>query len=440
MKSTRKRPHRLLSILSASTGLCLMCLAGCSNNSIAEIEDLETVSVYSQSDQLANTMEYIKSLERYELEDFRDKVNSGLNRWRTSLEEPSTSWTLPELANTLPDPVKNHTVFTRLDDNVYFANDASFLQQSFWYREIANRVAQSNQIVNQEYMFQVALHQADEEFKAGLEESDNLLADSFELLYPDLERVQVEELATATRLFDWTVRNIHPLPALPWPTPEIIKDEALMTDPDTGAWPPETGTAGPGYVRFPWQVLTYAKGDFLERAHIFIQLCRQLDISAVILAVDADEESSRPYEEWICAVAIGDQLYLFDTRLGLALPGENPGTIATLDQVVANPQLLRDLDLSIDESVDKLDYPITAEMLDRVTALVVAEPESISSRMLDVENSLTGDVRLKLIFDVDAQADQFRDFSDIDDVKLWHTPFSTQMFREIVEQARITAT
>ncbi|MGI9518116.1 MAG: tetratricopeptide repeat protein, partial [Pirellulaceae bacterium] len=110
------------------------------------------------------------------------------------------------------------------------------------------------------------------------------------------------------------------------------------------------------------------------------------------------------------------------------------------DQVVANPQLLRDLDLSIDESVDKLDYPITAEMLDRVTALVVAEPESISSRMLDVENSLTGDVRLKLIFDVDSQADQFRDFSEIDDVKLWHTPFSTQMFREIVEQARITAT
>ncbi len=425
--------------------IVLMCGSlfcnGCSNNSISEIEDLETVTLYTQSDQLANTMEYIKSLERYELADFRDKVNSGLNRWRASLEEDASSgWTLPELATTLPEQIKNHSVFTRLDDDVFFAADADFLQQSYWYRTIANRVANSNQIVNQEYMFQAALRQADKSFKDRLSESGNLLADAFELLYPEMQRDQIEQLAAAAKLFDWTIRNIYIKPALPWPTPEMIEEQALMSDPDTGAWPPATGTPGPGYTRYPWQVLTYAKGDFQERAQIFVKLCQQLDIPATILAVDAEENSSRPYLEWICAVAIGEQLYLFDTRLGLPLPGEKPGTIATLDQVVANPDLLRALDLSIEESVEKMEYPVTADMLKNLTALVVAEPESIASRMLAVENKLTGDVRLNLTRDIDTEAGQLGALPGIDEVKLWHVPYSTQMFREQVDQARITAT
>ena len=56
----------------------------------------------------------------------------------------------------------------------------------------------------------------------------------------------------------------------------------------------------------------------LQRARIFILLARQLHIDAVMLGIET--RSGRP-RAWLPAVLLGDQLYLFDTQLGLPIPG-----------------------------------------------------------------------------------------------------------------------
>lgn len=422
---------------------CLALLGGCSNSSINEIEDLETVSLYSQTDQLAQTMEYIRSLDRYETRNFRDKVNSGLNRWATSSDvDMAPSWKLPELATGLPEVIRNANVFTNLDDTTFFSNDADYLQQIYWMKQIAERVAPSNFVFHQEYLYQMARQMADQEtLDRWKEESEDLLFDGLKLIHDEMvdgqDDSRVLKLAQAIKLFDWTVRHVHLKETRDWPTEDVVRNEAMDINAAPDSFPAAAGAAGPGYVRFPWQALTYAKGDYLERAKVFAGLCNQVEIPVAVLATPVkDAETTRPYQEWLCGVLIGEELYLFDTLLGLPIHGKRPGSIATLSEVKANPELLTDLNLTPEESIEKMDYRVTSDQLDQLMALIVAPPESLSRRMAATEASLTGDIRLNLTMDVDAIAEQFRKATGISNVQLWHAPFSTSLFREQVAFAQ----
>jgi len=423
-------------------------VGGCSNSSINEIEDLETVSLYSNADQLAQTMEYIRSTNRYEMANFRDKVNSGLNRWATSTDvDLASSWKLPELASSLPEPIRGATIFNNLDDVSFFANDADYVQQIFWLKKVADRIAASNYVFHHEYLFQTARNMADEATLARWQENpDDLLTDAMKLLHPELagendaeNSDEVTRLTQAIKLFDWSVRNVHLLEARQWPDSNIIEDEALVLNAKADAFPPSAGAPGPGYIRYPWQILTYAKGDYLERAQIFAGLCNQVDIPVVVLAIPPQpEDKGRPYQEWLCAVLIGDQAYLFDPLLGLPVFGERAGSIATLKEVKENPELLSSLSLTVEESVEKIEYSFSADQLENLTALIVAPPESIARRMTALEDNLTGDSRLDLTIDVDELGQKLGEVAEIKDVQLWHAPFSNALFREQVAVANAT--
>ena len=75
------------------------------------------------------------------------------------------------------------------------------------------------------------------------------------------------------------------------------------------------GIAGPGYQYPPWQTLLFGHGDAWQRARVFLLLCRQQGIQAVLLAFPGRTTPPRP-RAWLPAVLIADQLYLFDVRLG----------------------------------------------------------------------------------------------------------------------------
>jgi len=426
--------------------ICLVLSAiGCRNSSIAEVEDLETVSLYSQSDQLAQTMEYIRSLDRYEMDSFREKVNSGLNRWASNQNELAADWQIPDLANTLPTAITSEPSYNNLNDTSFYANDADYIQESYWLKEIANRIIQSNAVFQQEYLYQTAHQMADDTTLDNWEANpDDLLTGAMTLIHPELmegeDVSKVKQLAQAIKLFDWSVRNIQLYEAAEWPNAESIKDNSVDTDADVNGFPPATGTAGPGYTRYSWQVLTYGKGDFIERAKVFAGLCQQVGIPVAILAVPTDDESQRPYEEWLCGALIGGQLYLFDPLLGLPIHGKKPGTIATLADVRKDPTILSQLDLTTEESIDAEKYRVTPEDLDHVIALVVAPPESISKRMQAVEENLAGENRLNLTVDTAQLAQQFEKIDGIQSVALWHVPFSTQLFREkVAEQLTVAS-
>lgn len=189
--------------------------------------------------------------------------------------------------------------------------------------------------------------------------------------------------AVAQALFDWTIRNVQ------------LDPPAL-----------------PGYVHQPWQALMYGHGTAEQRAWIFAELCRQQQLDVVMLATGN--------RFWLPAFLHDEKLYLFDTRLGLPMPASAPGQVATLAEVVENPQLLSNLDLG-----DELKYPITASDLQQLTAWLVASPLQLSRRAFRLEQALEGNQYVVLSADTQRLAKLLATHPNLTNKQLWPYPFES---------------
>lgn len=200
-----------------------------------------------------------------------------------------------------------------------------------------------------------------------------------------------QDLAVAERLFDWTVRNIQ------------LEDDAKSGD-------------GPGNRHWPFETLLYGRGTAIDRAWLFILLARQQGLDVVMLGLaDENGQSVRP---WLPALVLDNELYLFDSRLGLPVPGPTEGSVATLAQVAADEQLLRRLDLDNEHP-----YPVRAEDLKRVVAFVEGSPTGLSHRMALVESRLAGKHKMKLTSPGGALAERVAKLPHVAEAKLWPVPF-----------------
>lgn len=195
-----------------------------------------------------------------------------------------------------------------------------------------------------------------------------------------------DPVAQAEGLFDWTVRNIQ-------------------LDADDHSEPHR-----------PWQVLMYGHGTAEQRAWVFALLCRQQGLDVVMLGVP-DQDGQVKF--WLPALLADGELYLFDTRLGLPIPGPDGQGVATLKQVQADEALLRQLDL------DDAPYPVTAEQLGQVNAFLVADPFGLSRRAAAFETQLVGDDQLALAANTGKLAERLQDVPGIAEVRLWDVPFVT---------------
>jgi hypothetical protein len=213
------------------------------------------------------------------------------------------------------------------------------------------------------------------------------------------------DLARATALFDWTIRNIQ-------------------LAPDDGA-PPHR----------PWRTLVEGRGTAEERAWVFALLCRQQGLDVVILELPtttteagADTDGKTPPASetkfWLPALVSKDQLYLFDTRLGLPVPGPNGGGVATLAQVQQDDALLRQLDLDNSTATPANRYPVDAIAAKGAVVRIVASPFELSRRALQLQSKLTGDNHLVLTTAPSEFAERLKkEVPGIVDVKLWNKPF-----------------
>jgi hypothetical protein len=206
----------------------------------------------------------------------------------------------------------------------------------------------------------------------------------------------------AAALFDWTIRNVQLEP---------VENRRAHR---------------------PWHVLLYGRGTAEQRAWVFALLCRQIGLDVVMLALQsetahghADAAESGEPQFWLPALVDEGRLFLFDTRLGLAVPGP-PGDngsgeagIATLEQVQNDDSLLRQLDLP------DAPYPVTSTAAKRVVAYIVADPLDLTRRARQVQDSLTGDERLVLTIDASALAEQLKSLPQLSDVRMWELPYQT---------------
>lgn len=208
---------------------------------------------------------------------------------------------------------------------------------------------------------------------------------------------QAEPLAQATNLFDWVVRNVQ-----------------------------LDGDASVNVRRLPFQTLLVGHGDALERAWLFILLARQQQLDVVMLALPAKDGSGK-LEPWLPALLENNQLYLFDPRLGIPISGPGGKGVATLEQVVADESLLRRLDLD-----EKHPYPIDAERLKGVVALVEASPLYLSRRMSLFESQMAGENRLLLSVDASDLIARLKASPHISDARLWTFPYEVQNWQAAV--------
>jgi len=198
---------------------------------------------------------------------------------------------------------------------------------------------------------------------------------------------EFDDVARATALFDWTVRNVQ-------------------LDADDEALPYR-----------PWETVAFGHGTAEQRAWVFARLCRQQGLDVVVLSLPASDGSGHRF--WLPALVNKGQLYLFDSRLGLPVPGPNGQGVATLKQVQADDSILRKLDLS------DAAYPVTAEQAAHAIANAVADPFELSQRARAIESKLAGDDRIVLTTRPSELADKLNDSGAPSEIKLWDLPYKT---------------
>ena len=407
--------------------LLTVVLSGCGAHTDQTLSTIDTSLLSSKSSDLSRTMDFIFADRQFATKTFQEKVSLGLNRWANYSGQEA------ELAATDQSPIlkrllADHQELALLGHNEKFeflSTDPFFLQEVFWTSQIANRVVNNFKAYNLFEFYR--LLNGNMEIAPDL---DTQKVDVFSSIvakaHPDLEQAQVEKLSKTIKLFDWVVRNIYLLDEIS-PTESEVESQRL-NDAQT---PWAAGVRGLGYQRQPWQVLLYSRGDYVDRAKLLLLLLREVEVDAVMLCV-GDQENLRP---WAVGAAIGDQYYLFDTKLGLGIPGKTPGSIATLDMVRDNPDLLGSLDLTIEESLaDDSKYWVKSDQLKSLTAMTYVVPESVSKRMAALESSIVGSNRLNLAAFPGKAITRLPKAEGVNQ-RLWDIGVKTHWFRDAVSEA-----
>ena len=413
--------QRLSCVMLIAFGLGLV---GCTPPADPMLEMLETDLKKTKVDDLSRTMDFIFSEVQFEQKEFKDKLSTGLNRWISYSDEKLSrvNWTADELSQPLLDSHKSLAMLQQNEEYSFLGTDAHYLQESAWVGQIVDRVVSSDLLSGFE-LYRLAA----DGYKPS-EDTEDPLLEVVGQLHRELESENAQKLANSFKLFDWIVRNIQLVENSSSDLDEdAISATALNRSEGSLA---QRGVSGLGYKRYPWQTLLYGRADYVERAKLFMLGLRQLDIDSVMLMPTSDD--SKP---WAVGVAIGGQYYLFDTRLGLPFPGEKIGTVATLSQVRKDPSLLSRLDLTTEESLDDdTQYWVKPDDVKELVGFVYVTPESISKRMLALEQSLIGEKRLTLAFNGDQIKQRLPSVEGVE-IKAWDVAIKTHLFRQAVREA-----
>lgn len=309
-----------------------------------------------------SAIDTLDRVEQFNTDQALRQVLDRLNQW-VRLEEPNEPWELDALVETLPDEpagLKDLSLLKTVGHLKFLPDDAEHLLETSWLRNIAQT-------------------------SRG----------------PD-----ADDLSRATRLFDWTVRNIQ------------LEDWSIREGRSVAYRPakienPRDKKHDMGLLAR--DVLLFGRGDYVQRAWIFMLLARQENLDVVLLAVP-DKDGPHGLRPWLPALVHTDGLYLFDTYLGLPIPGPNERP-ATLEQVLADPALLDALD------TPKEQYALARDELPGLVALVESSPAYLTRRMMAVESRLAGDKKVVLFATPALQAEKLKGAAGVSEVRLWAHPF-----------------
>ncbi|MFK7738413.1 MAG: hypothetical protein AB8B50_20480 [Pirellulaceae bacterium] len=231
---------------------------------------------------------------------------------------------------------------------------------------------------------------------------DNFIASVLEKKTKKLSPEDALRLGEAYKLFDWVMRNV----AL---ESELAGVEQKAADPSG-----EIVDNGFGYGYLPWETLLFSFGDFIEKGRVFTSLAAQRDIATAWISDNGII--------WAIAVLVGDEVYVFEPKLGLPILEPDEVRLATLKEARENPRVLRRLDLP-----GQKDYAFNPGDLKSIELLIDLPPTAASARMKLLEQNLLSDERMNVYFDIDAIAAQLSAAVPDATVKLWQVPVQAQV-------------
>ena len=401
-----RRPHRFgYALLLTGVMLAATWLVGCNTQPPPAYQENLLVQQHNADqtrDDFSQAISFLDRFGEFEPGAVRHQILHRLNQWIARQQE-DPDWELDPLVEGLHErfqPIVKSANPSRMQFDMY---DVFYLQEMIYLRDIAR---------------QTATRPLD----------DPALAEWIERQQQVVGEESAQDLALSYQLFDWTVRNIQLIP-----TPPQFRQKKKVAGPAApGQEAPEQAVdqqwpqqAGPGQRWLTWQTLLIGRGDRMDRARVFMLLARQQGIPAVMIGL-ADEDFVQP-RWWLPAVMVRDECYLFDTGLGLPQPGPGGAGVATLSQVRADPELLRELNIE-----GGPDYPLQSTDIRRVVALIDADPRALAQRMARVEKRLAGDDRFVLTVAPSQWVERLKACGGVDRVGLWTAPFGCLLHRELI--------
>lgn len=373
----------------------MLLLAGCNAEPVIthSTSGGGKIGVARGTDDLSQAMDSLRKMAAGGGQQASSRSIYYLNQWLNGGRNVEGKWEPDRLVQNIPRALKNTPGLERLADLEFAPQDLAHLQQSLWLHDVASRVRREPPPAR------LAPWLKDLEKTAGLPES--------------------EQLAAAERLFDWSVRNVQ-LEPLPPPAKGPAATAGEETEPVS---PASLGEVGPGYGHLPIQLLLQGRGDAHERARLFLLLCRQAGIDAVMLGRIDETVSSTP-QPWVAAVLAKGELYLFDPALGLPLPGPGRQGIATLAQALSDPAVLRQLDVPGGPA-----YPFAPADLKNIVALIEAEPDSLARRFALLEEALPNSRHMVLSSQPSRLEPLLRKCKGIGGVSLWRVSFEAMLYQ-----------
>ena len=376
-------------------GVASLLAVGCQDDTalVREIQSRRQAQqeTLARRDHLGDSFVLLRKYVELDAEKAQEQIAFHLNGW--SATRPPSEVTEPKLVDTLGDLISQNELADRVSGRTFLPTDVLHLRDSYLFHSLYSWV-------------DVPRH------------DESLLADWFKQQRDTLPAETVDRLVTATRLFDWTIRNIALEPHQP-----------LNPAPQGPDFPAGIEFRGAGYRQTDFQTVMRGTGDGLQRAGVFTQLCRQAGIPATVLGtIDGQSGAVTPF---CVGVLAGEQIYLFEPTLGVFVPGPDQVGIATLAQARRDAVVLRRLGIA---GLDQFTYPVTKEDVQQCVALLNLLPEAISPRMKKLQSGLTGDRRMNVYVDADTLAEQLDAVTGISSVRLWDVPVKAEIYQSICQQ------
>jgi hypothetical protein len=148
----------------------------------------------------------------------------------------------------------------------------------------------------------------------------------------------------------------------------------------------------------PFFVLQRGYGTAEERALVFLEMLRQANLDGCLVGYP-DPTGGSKVHYWavgVLGVKTGDEVFLFDPRLGIPIPGPAAPEIATFAQVQKQPEIVKQL-----ADLVKQPTPVTPEQVKKSQLYLACPLSALAPRLKYLESELALNDRARLALDAE---------------------------------------